>query len=298
MDAVTPLDPAADPPRGGGQRPGLAAVDVPRRSPLLFVVLVFLLSVPFWVAGLVTGGRLSTELPIGALMFVCPGSAALMLVYRDGGRGAAADLLRRSFDFDRITEKRWLLPPLLLGPVVYVPTYLLMRLTGVTVPDPQLPLLTALVVTAAFLVAGLAEELGWSGYAVDPLQARLGALGAGVVLGIVWTVWHLIPLMQAGRSAGWIAWWSMGTVAFRVLLTWVYYSSGRSVAAAAVCHGLTNLVGIGPFLDWGSDGYPLAGERISGLILAAAAAAVSIIWRARTLTGQGNRRVRRARSAA
>jgi membrane protease YdiL (CAAX protease family) len=114
---------------------------------------------------------------------------------------------------------------------VVLATYVLLRLTGVSVPDPEVPLPTALVATAGFWAAALADELGWSGYAIDPLQGRLGALRAGILLGIVWAVWHVIPLLQIGRTVGWIAWWSLGTVAFRVLLTWVYDNTGKSVAA-------------------------------------------------------------------
>jgi membrane protease YdiL (CAAX protease family) len=55
------------------------------------------------------------------------------------------------------------------------------------------------------LGAGLGEELGWSGYALDPMQARWHALQAGILLGLVWAVWHWVPLVQVHRSAEWIA---------------------------------------------------------------------------------------------
>lgn len=50
---------------------------------------------------------------------------------------------------------------------------------------------------------------------------------------------------------------------------------------------LANLAWIGPFLDFGSNGYPYEGERISALILIAAAAVASIIWAAAKLTRKG-----------
>jgi membrane protease YdiL (CAAX protease family) len=51
-------------------------------------------------------------------------------------------------------------------------------------PPPQpwsaeFPLLTALATFVAFFIAALAEELGWSGYVTDPMQARATALEAG-----------------------------------------------------------------------------------------------------------------------
>jgi hypothetical protein len=36
------------------------------------------------------------------------------------------------------------------------------------------------------------------------------------------------------RTAGWIAWWSLNTVALGVLFTWLYNNTGHSVFAAAL----------------------------------------------------------------
>jgi hypothetical protein len=44
------------------------------------------------------------------------------------------------------------------------------------------------------------------------MQARRGALAAGVLIGLVWAVWHFVPLSQAHRPVAWIAWWSLTTV--------------------------------------------------------------------------------------
>jgi uncharacterized protein len=45
-----------------------------------------------------------------------------------------------------------------------------------------------------------------------------------------------------GRSAGWIAWWWIGTIAQRVVLVWLYRAAGRNVCAVALAHALHNLV--------------------------------------------------------
>jgi hypothetical protein len=72
-------------------------------------------------------------------------------------------------------------------------------------------------------------------------------------------------------------------VAFRVLVVWIYNNTGQSVFAAALFHALTNLSWIGPFLDFGPTGYPLAAQRISALILAGMAVLVGVAWGPRTL---------------
>ncbi len=47
--------------------------------------------------------------------------------------------------------------------------------------------------------------------------------------------------MQAHRSVVWIAWWCLGTVALRVVMVWLYNSTGKSVFAAALFHAVSNV---------------------------------------------------------
>jgi len=45
-------------------------------------------------------------------------------------------------------------------------------------------------------LAGVGEEPGWRGFALPRLQERLSPIGATLVLGVLWAVWHL-PLLAA-----------------------------------------------------------------------------------------------------
>jgi len=56
---------------------------------------------------------------LAALMFVCPATAALMLVYGESNSAGMIALLKRSFDYKRITAKIWYAPIILLMPGVY-----------------------------------------------------------------------------------------------------------------------------------------------------------------------------------
>lgn len=55
--------------------------------------------------------------------------------------------------------------------------------------------------------------------------------------------------------------------------------------AVVLMHTMTNLAWIGPFLDFGSGGYSDDAMRISALIMAVAAAIVTVAWGPRTLAG-------------
>jgi uncharacterized protein len=248
------------------------------RSPLKFFLLVFVLSLPFWLAGAVITAQLLPGLPVSSLMFFCPVTAALIFVYRENRTAGVTELLKRSFDYERIRARIWYAPIILLMPGVMVLSYGLMRVMGVPLPTPRFTVLAALVMFLAFLIAALGEELGWSGYVNDPMQDRSNALQASNLLGLVWAAWHIVPWLQAHRSPGWIAWKCLYTVATRVLLVWLYNNTGKSVFATAMFHAMGN---VSTFL------FPIYGSyydpRITGLITTFAAAIVTIAWGPRTL---------------
>ncbi len=250
-----------------------------RRSPLLFFLLVFALSIPLSLAGGVIGLELLPGLPASSLVVTfCPLIAAVILVYRENRATGVTGLLKRAFDYERIGAKAWYAPIVLLMPAVMVLEYGLLRWMGSPVPIPQFPVWAPLVVFVASFIAALGEELGWMGYAIDPMQARSGALQASILLGLAWAAWHLVPLVQAGRSPAWIAWWCLATVAQRVLIVWLYNNTGKSVFVAAVYHAMLNLT-------W--QLFPINGSfydpRITALIVTVVAVIVTIVWGPKTL---------------
>lgn len=247
-------------------------------SPLKFFLLVFTLSIPFWLIGAMTKLQLLSGLPADALMFVCPTIAASILVHRENTTGGITGLLKRSFDYKRIDAKVWYAPILLLMPGVMLSSYGVMRITGTHVPPGKISFLPTFALSIIFFVSALGEELGWSGYAIDPMQRRWTSLQASIVLGLVWAIWHVIPLVHAQRSPEWIAWWSLGTVAARVIIVWLYNNTGKSVFAASLFHAMIDVT-------W--QLFPIHGSfydpRITGLITAIVAAIVTVVWGPQTL---------------
>ena len=257
---------------------GLCPVASNKRSPLIYFALIIALSIPFWVAGAMTNFQLLPAIPVSALGFLCMVGAASILVYRENGLVSVAELLKRSFDIKRVRAKLWYVPTILLMPCIMVLSYVAMRLMGVPLPAPQFSFVTTLALFVAFFVAALGEELGWSGYAIDPLQNRFGALCGALLLGLVWAIWHFIPLLSVQRSVVFIAWWSLGTVASRVIITWLYNNTGRSVFIAALFHTMQNLT-------W--QLFPINGSfydpRVTSLIITAVAVVVVVVRGPKTL---------------
>lgn len=241
------------------------------RSPLRFFVLVFALSIPIWLIQ-------PRDWPISASVGA-PLIAALILVYREEGGGGVRRLLSRVFDQRRIRKGIWYGPIILLMPVVYLLTYGVMSLMGLPLPDePYFPFLMIPLLFVLFFILAIGEEVGWTGYATDPLQDRWSALTTGIILGLVTALWHFVPLIQMGRTPIWIAWWSLGSISIRILTVWLYNNTGRSLFAGIVFHAMNNL-SFALFPNYGSHWDP----AVTGVITAIVAVIVAFLWGSRTL---------------
>lgn len=247
-----------------------------------FFVLVFLMSAVFWLLGAVSGQVLPRDtainLPISSLMGICPIIAGLIIAHRENGSGGVKQLLRRTVDYQRIKRKIWYLPILLLMPV----TMILANGFNFGRPEdfPISPFSFSMVLVSSllFYIEAASEEVGWQGYAFDPMEQRWNALTASLILGIVWSIWHTIPFIQAHQSANWIAWQSINLLVTRVLIIWIYNNTGKSVFAAILYHAMYNISTL-LLPNFGLNYEPIAVT----IILAAFALIVVVLWSPKTL---------------
>jgi hypothetical protein len=269
--------PGEDPP-DQQEPPGNTPTGTSRQNlPRDYFSLLGALTVPFYLLG----DRklpLPVNLPASALAFVSSFTAALILAHRHGGMQGIKDLLKKAIDYRKIKNRIWYVPSLLLGPAVYFLSYLIMRRLGRPLPDPQFSVVAALVFLALYLVEAPLEELGFMGLVIDPLQEQWGALKAAIILGAVWQIWHIIPLIEAHNPADWILWHVLEGVALRILMVWIYNNAGQSVFTAILVHTTVN-VSWSMFPDYGSGYDPF----FTCLLMWLAAGLVTIGWGAKTL---------------
>lgn len=213
--------------------------------PLRFFALAFAFTWFFWWLG-VLGERgvidaLPGFTPVGAFG---PLAAALVLAAREGGRDGVRSLL------GRVT--RWRVAPAwyavaVLGPLALTLVTIALHVAlGGRMPDPAalaggLPaVLFASVYMLVFVALG--EEVGWRGYALPALQARHGALTSSVILGSVWTLWHLPLFFNPATlysNLPFVLFFAY-LVPFSVLIAWVFNSTGGSVLIAMLVHAVMN----------------------------------------------------------
>jgi membrane protease YdiL (CAAX protease family) len=251
------------------------------KSPLQFLLLVFSISIPFWVVGAFTeqiADMLPINLPVSALMFICPLIAALILVRKANQSNGRRELLKRAFDYERIRNKIWYVPIILLMPLVMVLSYGLTLLLRLPLPEPNISFGAIPIFFLIFFISAACEEIGWSGYITDPLEDRWGALRAAILLGAVWAIWHIIPWLQTHNTPQWVVWQCAATIAMRILIVWLYNNTGKSVFAAILFHAMIN-VSTFVYPNYGSGYDPF----LVFIILAAAVVMVTFLWGSKTL---------------
>jgi membrane protease YdiL (CAAX protease family) len=86
------------------------------------------------------------------------------------------------------------------------------------------------------------EELGWRGFALPRLLTGRSALSAGVILGIIWGVWHLPAFLIGGTPQNSMSFplFIIGAVGISVLMTWAFKGTGGSVVSAVLIHWTFN----------------------------------------------------------
>jgi uncharacterized protein len=248
--------------------------------PWIFFALVFVLSVPLWIIGEVTRQILPLGLPFGALMAFNPLIAAALLVFRREGRAGVVELLWKSVD-PRCITARWLAIAIFLMPITLVLEYGFLRIAGAAIPEPSFSVSTTLLLCALFFVAAIGEEAGWQGYAAVLLQKQYTALTSGLIIGLVWAVWHAVPFLQADRSPSWIWWQCLTMLPARVIIVWLCNNTGRSVFIAVIFHIMMNLSEY-MFPNYGSHYDPF----LTFVILAAVAATIIVFWGPQKLEGR------------
>lgn len=202
------------------------------------------LSLPFYALG-ATGAALpfAPALPVSALMASVPIIAALSLVWHQNGAAAAGSLLNSAFNLRTIPGAGWIVFAMCVLPVAFALTGGLVWLSGTVLPNLiVLPASTIIPAFALFFLGAAGEELGWQGYAYPTLWQTHSVPGAALILGVVWAVWHVIPLRMMGRGADWILWHSAAMVLMRIVIVWLVVNTGRSILIAAVFHMMSNSV--------------------------------------------------------
>lgn len=240
-----------------------------QRYPIIqFYLLIFALSIPFWLINPIADHLLDgieINLPVSSLMAVCPLIAAFILVGRDNGRRGIRRLMATVLDPRRINRKINYVPIIILMPVIMLLSYIVMRMMELPLPKLDIQWLTIPVLFLVFFIAAVCEETGWIGYAANPMIEKWGVSVTGLVIGVVWAVWHVVPNMQADNTLYWIVGQFLFTVAIRVIMVIIYQRTGGSVLGCVLLHMMANVSWV-VFPNHGSHYDPVITGTITAIV--------------------------------
>jgi len=255
-----------------------------KEFPVAFFVLTFVLALPFYILTALAYSNVLFEPEMGALYVslftLTPIASASILTFHSSGWDGVKKLLGRIFDLKRIAKKKWYAAILLLMPLIFILSLGVMVMSGAPVPAALTPAVALPAVLLFFFILAAGEEVGWMGYAFEPMQARGGAFKASLVLGVIWAVWH-VPFFFFMMPDPVILLAQLFTlVGARVLLGWIFNNTGKSVFATIVFHAADNaalvtMPEIQAISPWGAVAH-------CGFVLVAASV-VTLLWGPRTL---------------
>ncbi len=176
-----------------------------------------------------------------------PSIVAVWLTYRAEGSAGVAALLDRILRWQ--VGARWYLFAVALFPAIKLAVAFTHRVLAGAWPrfgneSPAIILIATIFSTP--VQAG--EEVGWRGYALPRMAARLGFGRASLVLGAIWGLWHLPLFFVQGEDYGQPFFvFAMGTTALSVAFAWLYVNTKGSLLLTMLMHSAVNqTVGIVP----------------------------------------------------
>jgi len=219
-------------------------------SVLVFFVITFAVTWSLWLAAWAISGDGAAGYPpagVGTLLFYlgvfAPGIVAVWLTHRHQGSKGIGALLGRLVQVG--ARLRWYAFALAYMAAVKLTAALIHRLVSGAWPrfgtEPILLMLGAILLS--MLIFGQAgEELGWRGYALPRLAARIGLGPASVVIGVIWAAWHLplffIPGIETtGQS---FPLYALGVIALSVAISWLYANTNGSLFLTMLMHSAIN----------------------------------------------------------
>jgi uncharacterized protein len=213
--------------------------------PLKFFVTAFAFTWLFWGLQLLAVRDVMPALPgLTVIGTLGPLVAAVIVTAQESGRAGVRLMLGRIL--------QWRVVPIWYGVAILGPLVITLAAIALHVAlGGQLPSIGALIgalpillVTAVYMLifVALGEEVGWRGYALPALQARYSALVASLILGVLWTFWHLPVFLNPNTLYSNLPFFLFLAylIPFTILITWVFNSTGGSVLLAMIVHAFMN----------------------------------------------------------
>jgi uncharacterized protein len=252
---------------------------VKRHDLIVFLILAFVLSWWLWPFVLLNPQSVAM-LPYGPII------AAIIVLALTRGWAGVRELLMSIVRWR--VGLGWYAVALLLPVAILLVALYLNALFGGPIPTAEdfaaLYTLPLLFLSTTLINGPLTEEPGWRGCLLPRLQSRYTPLVASLIVGVIWTSWHLPLLLSDPTGQRPPLQFFVWVVAQSVVFTWVYNGTRGSVLLVILMHGSANTIFrfFGPMLI-GSAAYGQLWWLLAALWWVVALAVIAIFGMARDL---------------
>lgn len=219
---------------------------MPRRSLLAFFALTFMVSWTCFIGAAAIRDDASVVWTSASYLVYLigvfgPALVAIALTYHADGRAGVGALLGGIFRWP--PQARWWVFALSYVAIVRLASALLHRLlVGLWPAFGREIWLVMIPATMLSTPVQSGEEVGWRGYALPGLAARLGLGPASLILGAIWACWHLPFFFIEGvdKTGQSFPLYFLGVVALSVTLAWLYWRTNGSLLMTMLFHAAAN----------------------------------------------------------
>ena len=173
-------------------------------------------------------------------MFAGPFISGILMNFLIDGKEGLRKLLSRFLRWR--TEGRWYAIAIFTGPILVATLLFGLSLfnheflPGIITAKDKIGLMI-FGVAWGLIGGGLLEETGWTGFVVPQLRKQYSILSTGLIVGILWGIWHFMIAFWASNYlaaadswtmfvASFVAFYLLALPAYRVLLVLVYDRTG------------------------------------------------------------------------
>jgi len=229
-----------------------------RRNPLAaYFLLTFVISwagialASFFMGMPATNKQFEEDGPVALIpLLLGPAIVSLFLIGIVYGKPGFRELKNRFLNW-RIDIRSYAFALFTLPVVLFVMLQVLSRFSADFTPkvlnesDKVSFIVTGLIM--GFIGGGVLEEIGWTGFATPELRKRYSTFKSGFILGIIWAVWHFLPVLWGSGDADGNVYWSLFLpglfchytvlVSYRILMVWLHEKT-KSMLPVIIMHGV------------------------------------------------------------
>ncbi len=190
---------------------------------------------------------------IGMFAGFSPTIVGLVMMKKDRGEGF------KSYLQERLTlafPKKWLLM-MMIFPLISMISLVIVHILdkSFVVVNPISPIMAPLVFLQILFIGGaIGEEFGWRGYAMDKLQSKFGPFYGTLILGAIWSLWHLPLFFMLNTVQSHLPIWQfmLQNTMIAFFYTWIYNKTKGNLILMILLHAILNTTSA-VFPYWQSD---------------------------------------------